>query len=220
MSVKHRRGGRDRSACGNGSPVPVAGRVRWLVCGLLFAAGALSYIDRQVLSVLKPTLQAKYAWSETGYADIAFWFQAAYGLSYIAFGRIVDRFGARAGYALAVSLWTIGHVACAFVTSTAGFTLARIPLAVGESGSFPSALAAVADWFPRRERTLAIGVLTASSNVGAILAPLIVRRDVTLALDGARGLRHHRPVDGRLAGCLAPLLSPAARAPVGIEHRA
>jgi len=158
-----------------GAPPSVfSGRVRWLVCGLLFAAGALSYIDRQVLSVLKPMLQAKYAWSETGYGDIVFWFQAAYGLGYIAFGRIVDRFGARLGYSLAVSLWTIGHVACAFVTSTAGFTLARIPLALGESGSFPSALAAVADWFPQRERTLAIGVLTASSNVGAIVAPLIV----------------------------------------------
>ena len=155
-------------------PGPVAGRVRWLVCGLLFAAGALSYVDRQVLSVLKPTLQADYGWSETGYADIAFWFQAAYGAGYIAFGRIVDRIGARAGYALAVSLWTVGHMACAFVTSTAGFALARAPVALGESGSYPSALAAVADWFPRRERALAIGVLTASSNVGAILAPLIV----------------------------------------------
>ncbi len=155
-------------------PARVAGPVRWLVCGLLFAAGALSYVDRQVLSVLKPMLQGLYGWSETGYADIAFWFQAAYGLGYIAFGRIVDRFGARWGYALAVSLWTVGHMACAAVTSTRGFTLARLPVALGESGSFPSALAAVADWFPRRERALAIGVLTASSNVGAILAPLIV----------------------------------------------
>jgi ACS family hexuronate transporter-like MFS transporter len=155
-------------------PGSVAGQVRWLVCGLLFAAGALSYVDRQVLSVLKPTLQADYGWSESGYADIAFWFQAVYGAGYIAFGRIVDRIGARAGYALAVSLWTLGHMACAFVTSTAGFALARAPVALGESGSFPSALAAVADWFPQRERALAIGVLTASSNVGAIVAPLIV----------------------------------------------
>ncbi|MEI9887678.1 MAG: MFS transporter [Rhizomicrobium sp.] len=157
-----------------------AGSVRWLVCALLFAAIALSYIDRQVLSVLKPTLQASYSWSETGYGDIVFWFQAAYGIGYIAFGRIVDRFGARAGYTLAVSLWTFGHVACIFFTSTAGFALARIPLALGESGAFPSALAAVAEWFPRRERTLAIGLFNAGSNVGAILAPLIVPA-ITLA---------------------------------------
>ncbi len=163
----------------SGEPRAV-GSVRWLVCALLFAAVALSYIDRQVLSVLKPTLQKDYGWSETGYGDIAFWFQAAYGLGYIAFGRLVDRVGARAGYALAVSLWTLGHVACIFVTSTAGFALVRIPLALGESGAFPSALAAVAEWFPRRERTLAIGLFNAGSNVGAILAPLLVPA-ITLA---------------------------------------
>src|ERR1700743_1445948 len=111
--------------------------VRWIVCALLFAAIALSYIDRQVLSVLKPTLQKQYGWSETGYGDVVFWFQLAYGVGYIAFGRIVDRIGARLGYALAVTLWTIGHMAHALVTTTLGFALVRIPLALGESGAFP-----------------------------------------------------------------------------------
>jgi ACS family hexuronate transporter-like MFS transporter len=156
------------------------GSVRWIICALLFAAIALSYIDRQVLSVLKPTLQAQYGWSETGYGDVVFWFQAAYGVGYIAFGRIVDRIGARLGYALAVTLWTIGHMAHALVTSTLGFALVRVPLALGESGAFPSSLAAVADWFPTKERTLAIGLFNAGSNIGAILAPLIVPA-VTLA---------------------------------------
>lgn len=148
--------------------------MRWVVCGLLFAAVVLSYIDRQVLSVLKPTLAARYGWSESGYGDVVFWFQAAYGIGYIAFGRFVDRFGARLGYTLAVSLWTIGHVAHVLVTSTRGMALVRIPLALGESGTFPAALAATADWFPRRERAFAIGLFNAGANVGAILTPLLV----------------------------------------------
>jgi ACS family hexuronate transporter-like MFS transporter len=150
------------------------GHVRWIVCGLLFAAVVLSYIDRQVLSVLKPTLQEDYGWSETGYGNIVFWFQATYGIGYIVFGRFVDRFGARLGYTVAVTLWTIGHMAHALVTSTRGFALVRIPLALGEAGTFPSALAAVADWFPKSERAFAIGLFNAGANVGAILTPLIV----------------------------------------------
>jgi MFS transporter, ACS family, hexuronate transporter len=156
------------------------GRWRWLICGLLFAAVVLSYIDRQVLSVLKPTLAAEYGWSERGYGDVVFWFQAAYGIGYIAFGRFVDRFGARAGYTLAVALWTVGHLAHVLVTSTRGMALVRIPLALGESGTFPSALAATAEWFPARERAFAIGLFNAGANIGAILTPLIVPA-ITLA---------------------------------------
>jgi MFS transporter, ACS family, hexuronate transporter len=165
-------------------PAPQAavptGRWRWLICGLLFAAVVLSYIDRQVLSVLKPTLAAEYGWSERGYGDVVFWFQAAYGIGYIAFGRFVDRFGARAGYTLAVALWTVGHLAHVLVTSTRGMALVRIPLALGESGTFPSALAATAEWFPARERAFAIGLFNAGANIGAILTPLIVPA-ITLA---------------------------------------
>lgn len=148
--------------------------VRWIVVALLFSAVALSYIDRQVLSVLKPTLQRDYNWTETGYGDVVFWFQLAYGTGYIAFGRFVDRFGARVGGAVAVGLWTIGHLAHVLVTSTAGFALVRIPLAFGEAGIFPAALSAITEWFPQRERSLAIGIFNAGSNIGAIVAPLIV----------------------------------------------
>lgn len=151
-----------------------AGRVRWIVCGLLFFAVVLSYIDRLVLPVLKPDLQARYGWTETGYADLAIWFQAAYGISYVLFGRLVDRFGAKVGYSVAMGLWTAGHVAHIFFTSTRSMLLARILLAVGEAGTFPAALAAANEWFPKRERALAIGIFNAGSNVGAILTPLIV----------------------------------------------
>lgn len=148
--------------------------VRWIVCALLFLAVVLSYVDRLVLPVLKPDLQVRYGWSEAGYADLAIWFQAVYGLSYVAFGRLVDRVGARTGYAIAVILWTVGHVAHIAFTSTRGMLIARIPLAMGEAGAFPAALAATNQWFPARERALAIGIFNAGSNVGAILTPLIV----------------------------------------------
>ncbi len=162
-------------ALGVESPVPKpSGRVRWIVCGLLFAAVVLSYVDRLVLPTLKPDLEARYGWSETGYANLAIWFQAAYGIAYVAFGQIIDRLGARAGYALAVALWTVGHILHIAFTSTAGMLLARIPLAMGEAGTFPAAIAATNEWFPKRERALAIGIFNAGSNVGAIVTPLVV----------------------------------------------
>lgn len=151
-----------------------AGRVRWIVCGLLFFAVVLSYIDRLVLSILKPELQDQYGWTETGYADLAFWFQCAYGIAYVGFGRFIDRVGARIGYAVAVTVWTIGHIAHIFFTTTGSMLIARITLAVGEAGTFPAAIAATNEWFPKRERALAIGIFNAGSNVGAIVTPLLV----------------------------------------------
>jgi ACS family hexuronate transporter-like MFS transporter len=148
--------------------------VRWFICALLFAIVALNYVDRQVLSVLKPTLQKDYSWSETGYGNVVFWFQAAYGIGYLAFGRIVDRIGAKAGGAIAVAIWTVSHMAHALVTSTRGFAWVRIPMGLGESGLFPCTLAAAAEWFPQRERALAIGIFNAGSNIGAVVAPFIV----------------------------------------------
>ena len=123
--------------------VPFVGGTRWIVCALLFAAIALSYIDRQVLSVLEPTLARTYNWTPVGYSNIVFYFQLAYGIGYLTFGRIVDKVGARIGYAVAVSLWTVGHMAHALVTSTLGFSIVRIPLGLGEAGAFPASLAAI-----------------------------------------------------------------------------
>jgi ACS family hexuronate transporter-like MFS transporter len=150
------------------------GRIRWVICGLLFAAVVLSYIDRLVLGVLKPQLTGLYNWTNAGYGDVTGYFQVCYGLGILVFGWLIDRIGARAGYLLAMGLWTIGHFAQVLVTSTAGFAIARIPLALGEAGTFPSALAAVSQWFPQRERALAIGIFNAGANVGAIVTPLLV----------------------------------------------
>jgi ACS family hexuronate transporter-like MFS transporter len=150
------------------------GRVRWIICFLLFAAIVLSYIDRLVLSVLKPTLQGLYHWSDSGYGHVVSLFQLAYGLGFLFFGWLVDRIGARFGYALAMIVWTAAHMAHALFTSLFGFGFIRILLGVGESGTYPAALAAASEWFPKRERALAIGIFNAGANVGAIVTPLIV----------------------------------------------
>ncbi len=152
----------------------VVGGFRWVICWLLFAATAFNYIDRQMIGVLKPTLQHDLGWTETAYADIVFWFQAAYAVSYLVFGRFIDKVGAKLGYAVAFSIWTLGHMGHALARTALQFTIARMVLGVGEGGSFPGSLKAVAEWFPKRERAFAIGLLNAGSNIGAIATPLIV----------------------------------------------
>jgi ACS family hexuronate transporter-like MFS transporter len=156
------------------------GRYRWMICALLFAATAINYVDRQTIGVLKPTLQAELKWTESSYADIVFWFQAAYAIGYLAFGPIIDRIGARLGYAIAFTVWTLAHIAHGFVYTITQFALVRFTLGLGESGSFPSSLKAVSEWFPQKERALAVGVFNAGSNIGAIVTPLVVPA-ITLA---------------------------------------
>lgn len=150
------------------------GRYRWIVVWLLFAATAVNYIDRQMIAVLKPDLAKELHWSETDYANIVFYFQAAYAIGYLGFGKVVDALGARFGYAIAVVIWTIAHVAHGGVHTVTQFAIARFGLGIGESGNFPAGVKAVADWFPARERALAIGLFNAGSNVGAILTPLLI----------------------------------------------
>ena len=150
------------------------GRYRWVICALLLAATSINYVDRQIIGVLKPTLQIEFGWTESFYGDVVFWFQAAYALGYLGFGRVIDKIGARLGYAVVVALWTAAHIAHAFVSSIGGFIAVRFALGLGESGNFPAALKAIAEWFPKQERALATGIFVAGTNVGAIITPLIV----------------------------------------------
>ncbi|MEG3175509.1 MFS transporter [Sphingomonas sp. RB3P16] len=151
-----------------------AGSYRWVICGLLFAATAINYVDRQMIGVLKPLLQADLGWRESQYADIVFWFQAAYAIGFLAVGRMIDVAGARVGYAIAFTFWTLAHVAHGFVGGVTQFAIARFALGLGESGNFPAGLKAVAEWFPQRERAFAVGIFNAGANVGAIVTPLLV----------------------------------------------
>src|SRR4029077_12750012 len=116
----------------------------------------------------------EFAWSEMDYADIVFWFQTAYALGYLGFGRLIDKIGPRLGCRVARVLWPGAHMAHAAARSLFGFQLVRFALGVGESGNFPAGLKAVAEWFPKSERALATGIFNAGSNVGAIVTPMLV----------------------------------------------
>jgi ACS family hexuronate transporter-like MFS transporter len=151
------------------------GRYRWMIVALLFAATAINYIDRQMIGLLKPTMMddPSLHMDERTYADIVVWFQVAYAIGYLGFGKVVDAIGARLGYAVAVIIWTIAHVAHGGAYSVTQFALARFGLGIGESGNFPAGVKSVATWFPQKERAFAVGLFNAGSNVGAIAAPLL-----------------------------------------------
>jgi ACS family hexuronate transporter-like MFS transporter len=145
------------------------------MCGLLFFAATINYMDRQVIGLLKPTLQAQLGWTEIGYGRIIVAFQVAYGLSLLFIGKWIDRVGTRIGFTLAVLFWSVSAMAHAAANSMFQFGLARFSLGVGEAGSFPASIKSVAEWFPKRERALATGLFNSGANVGAFLAPPIVR---------------------------------------------
>ena len=147
---------------------------RWTIVALLFAATSINYIDRQVLGILAPTLQRELGWSETDYGAIVSWFSLAYGIGLLGMGRLLDRIGVRAGFALAIVVWSAAAMGHALARTAAGFSVARAMLGLGEAGNFPGAVKAVAEWFPKKERALATGIFNSGSNVGAILAPLLV----------------------------------------------
>ncbi|HYC98724.1 MFS transporter [Brevundimonas sp.] len=153
---------------------PPPGKYRWVIMWLLFAAMVINYVDRQMIGVLKPTLQTEFGWSETDYANIIFWFQAAYAVSYLVFGRIMDRVGARWGFGVAFLIWQIGHIAHGAARDLSHFIMARVVLGVGEAGGFPGGIKAVAEWFPKKERAFATGLFNAGTNIGAIVTPLVV----------------------------------------------
>ena len=185
-------------ASGTGVAVPAppavaGGSYRWVICALLFFAATINYIDRQVIGILKPTLQQEFGWSEIDYADIVFAFQLAYAVGLLIAGGVIDRIGARRGFVLAIAVWSIAAIAHAEATafgapvalvlslvgltysaSVAGFIAARFALGLGEAGNFPAAIKVVAEWFPKRERAFATGLFNSGTNIGALLTPLIV----------------------------------------------
>ena len=156
------------------APATAGGRYRWRVCAMLLAATTINYIDRQVLGVLAPFLQQDIGWSEIQYGYIVTAFQAAYAIGLLCAGAIIDRLGTRIGYAIAIAVWSVAAMSHALAATVAGFILARFFLGLGEAGNFPAAIKTVAEWFPRRERALATGIFNSGSNIGAIVAPLMV----------------------------------------------
>ncbi len=150
------------------------GHVRWVICGLLFFATTVNYIDRQVLGILKPVLAKDLHWTEADYGWIVSAFQFAYALTMPLAGRIIDRLGTRLGYALAVIVWSAAAMSHSLARTWSQFVAARFGLGAGEAANFPAAIKTVAEWFPEKERAFATGIFNSGSNIGAIVAPLIV----------------------------------------------
>ena len=150
------------------------GKYRWTICALIFFATTINYLDRAVISLLKPDLEIAFNWTESDYADIVIAFQFAYAVGMLLAGRFIDKVGTKIGYAVSLILWSIASISHAAVRGTLGFLVARSALGISEAGNFPAAIKATAEWFPKKERALATGIFNSGSNVGAILAPLTV----------------------------------------------
>ena len=147
---------------------------RWVIAGLLFFATTINYLDRVVISLLKPTLEKDFNWTETDYSNLVVVFQAAYALGMLGIGSVIDKVGTRIGYALSITAWSLVGIATAFAKTTLGFGFARAGLGLSEAGNFPAAIKTVAEWFPKKERALATGLFNSGTNIGAVLAPLTV----------------------------------------------
>ncbi len=150
------------------------GNYRWLICALLFLGTTVNYIDRQVIGLLKPILEQEFKWTESDYADIVFSFQLAYAIGLLLVGGLLDRIGLRLGYTLAVVLWSVAAVTHGLMRTVTGFCAARFGLGLAEAANFPAAIKAVGEWFPKKERALATGLLNSGTNTGALITPLLV----------------------------------------------
>ena len=150
-----------------------SGRYRWGICALLFFVITVNYIDRQIIGVLKPVIEDEMGWSEVDYGNIVTAFQASYGIGLLVVGRLLDRIGTRRGIAIALAVWSIAAAFHAGARTVLQFILARIVLGLAESAAYPGAVKSVAEWFPRRERALGVGILNAGANVGVLLTPII-----------------------------------------------
>jgi ACS family hexuronate transporter-like MFS transporter len=174
------------------------GRRRWLICALLFFAATINYVDRQVIGILKPTLEKEFGWSEIDYGWIVFAFQTAYAIGLLGVGRLMDRFGTKKGFSFSIVVWSLAAMAHAWAVaigvgvlglfaffgieaaaiglsvSVIGFIVARFALGIGEAGNFPASIKTVAEWFPKKERALATGIFNSGTNVGALATPLLV----------------------------------------------
>lgn len=149
-------------------------RVRWWICLLTFLATTINYMDRQILSLLKPLLDQQFHWTNAEFGLINAWFQGSYAVGVLGFGWFVDRYGVRVGYTVSVLCWSVSAGLHALAGSVRGFVAARVLLGLSESGNFPAAIKTIALWFPVRERALATALMNSGANAGALIAPAII----------------------------------------------
>ncbi len=153
---------------------------RWTICALVFFATTINNLDRQVVSLLKPNLEAAGLFGadpahyESTYANIVIAFQLGFASGMLILGRVIDKFGTKIGYAASLLGWSLAAIAHAFARTPFGFGVARVALGVPEAGNYPGAIKTTAEWFPKKERALATGISISGTNIGAIIAPIVV----------------------------------------------
>jgi MFS transporter, ACS family, hexuronate transporter len=148
--------------------------LRWYICGLLFFATTINYIDRNIISILKPTILQWPGWSELAFGQVVGYFQLSYALMMIFAGALIDRIGIRKGFAIAIIWWSLAAMGHAISGSVLSFGLWRVLLGFGEAANFPACIKAVAEWFPRKDRALATGIFNSGTNIGAVLTPFAI----------------------------------------------
>ena len=150
------------------------GNYRWVICALLFFATTLNYLDRTVIGLLKDDIGAQFGWTESDYSNIVVCFQVAYAIGLLGAGWLIDKLGTKLGYFISVCVWSLATIMHGFAKGTFGFAAARSLLGLSEAGNFPAANKTVAEWFPLKERALATGIYNSGSNIGAIVAPVLI----------------------------------------------
>jgi ACS family hexuronate transporter-like MFS transporter len=156
------------------NPIVKKTNFRWAIVALLFFATTVNYFDRFLIGILAPLLETEIGWNELEYGYIVSSFQIAYAVGALMAGYVIDRLGTRWGFALAVTLWSFASMMHAAARSWVSFAFARVGLGLSEAGNFPAAIKTVAEWFPKKERALATGLFNGGSNVGAIMAPILI----------------------------------------------
>jgi len=151
-----------------------SGATRWVIVAMVFFAIMLNYVDRQILALLKPTLEAEYHWSDQDYANMVSAFQFSAAVAFLGTGWFIDRVGLRLGFAIGVAVWSIAGMAHAFATGVIGFVAARVVLGAAESIGTPAAVKSAATYFSQKERSIALGIGNTAPNIGAIVTPLAI----------------------------------------------
>ena len=147
---------------------------RWMILFMLFAATTINYLDRQILSILKPILDQELGWTDAQYGMIMSIFQASYAVGLTMFGWIIDNYGARMGFAISIIWWSVGALSHAFAVGAKSMGLSRVILGLGEGGNFPASIKTVTNWFSSGERVFATTLFNSGANVGALVAPATI----------------------------------------------
>ena len=147
---------------------------RWMILFMLFAATTINYLDRQILSILKPILDQELGWTDAQYGMIMSIFQASYAVGLTMFGWIIDKYGARMGFAISIIWWSVGALSHAFAVGAKSMGLSRVILGLGEGGNFPASIKTVTNWFSSGERVFATTLFNSGANVGALVAPATI----------------------------------------------